>query len=180
MEQIEIFNENIVLIIKHGDKLIPEERIKYYEAVIHELYVVRSAFKRDLYMEETSIKKQLEKELEKTKQEIDREEMNSDIIRIRTTLSVSDLARIFESLLMTKLISEKTEIKQIMRLFFSSQAIQAKAKQYSNRKNDTILLTNPSEKNDLAEFIKKLLELSYKGKPDILDEIIDHAEKLRR
>ena len=112
MEQIEIFNENIVLIIKHGDKLIPEERIKYYEAVIHELYVVRSAFKRDLYMEETSIKKQLEKELEKTKQEIDREEMNSDIIRIRTTLSVSDLARIFESLLMTKLISEKTEIKQ--------------------------------------------------------------------
>lgn len=94
MEKVETYNGDEKEIIKHGDGLDPEERIKYYEDVINDLYVVHGAFKRDLYMGENTLRKRLENEIKKideiintnnkkteTKKEIKSEKAESMLIR---------------------------------------------------------------------------------------------------
>lgn len=180
MEKVNTYNGDEEKIISHGNGLDPEEKIKYYEDVINDLYVVHGAFDRDKYMGENTLRKKLEHEIELAKHELKLEENLQDVVKIHTSLNISDLARIFESLKQTKLISDKTQITQIIRIFFSGKEQTSKEKQYSNRRSDTIAGEKSTDSSDIAIFIKKLLELSYKGKTETLEEIISHAQKLKQ
>jgi hypothetical protein len=168
MEQVETYNENIDLILKHGNNLLPEERIKYYEAVIHELYVVRGAFDRDKYLGENTIKKILENEIVKAKTKIETDDKSSDIIKINATVSISDLVRIFEPMMEVGIISKKTETKRVLRQFYKSTELDESELNYNKRSHDILSNQRTTKSDLLIDYVEKFIEMNFNGRKDVL------------
>ena len=84
MGEIETFNGDREKILAHGKTLTKEERKEYYKSVIYNLYVIRGAFKRDMYMEGIGLKDFLENEIKKIDEEIN----SNNYMEIYTTLFI--------------------------------------------------------------------------------------------
>lgn len=181
MEKVETYNSDEKKIIEHGNSLDPERKIKYYEAVINDLYVVHGAFKRDLYMEDNSLRKKLEKEIEKIKKELSSVEQLGAIVKISSKTGITDIVRIFEAMMDAHLISMDTEVTQIANIFFKEKLDAKKfADQYYARKDDIDNYNRNSNSKELVNFVKVLLEKSFNKKGSVLDDIINHIEKIRK
>jgi hypothetical protein len=181
MKKVESYNGDEKEIIKHGDGLDPEGRIKYYEDVINDLYVVHGAFKRDLYMEESSLKKKLEKEIEKAKSEISNTEQIGTIVKIKGKYGLVDIARIFEAMKEAGIISTKTEVSQIAQVFFSDALDRNKfVTKYNATKSDFKNNMTNSNSAELLDFIKILISNSLDKKKSELLELEKHISNLQK
>lgn len=107
---------------------------------------------------------------------------NTDnIVQIISKSGVSDIVRIFEAMFDSHIISMKTEVTQIAKMFFSDP-LEAKnfTDQYYARKNDNDKFNRNSNSKELVKFIEIIIEKSFNKKETILDELADHIAKVRK
>jgi len=180
MEKVETFNGNEKLILEHGGSFTPSQRIEYYQDVIKILYVERGAFKRDLYMEDNGLKKRLEKEIEKLEKEVKGIEEEGSIVKIAGKYGLVDITRIFEAMKEAGIISTKTEVSQIARIFFAEKLKQKDfISKYNSAKKDIKKDFSSSKSKELLEFLKILITVCYNSKEYELLELETHISKLQ-
>lgn len=92
---------------------------------------------------------------------------------------MSDIVRIFEAMKEAQIVSMKTEVTQIAKLFFNDP-LEAKkfTNQYYARKDDIADNKRLSRSPELKQFINNLIEKSFNQKKDVLMEISNHIDKL--
>ncbi len=104
------------------------------------------------------------------------EEETIGLIRIRGR--VSDVVRIFEAMKKADIISLKTEATQIGRIFFSEKVdIKDFATKYNARKKEIRDEERSTSSEPLLKFIYSVIETNFKGKPEILDLILEHVKR---
>lgn len=106
-------------------------------------------------------------------------EFSSDIVKI--TGKVSSIVRILEAMKYSEIISLNTEASQIGRMFFSEKIdVLSFASKYNARKKDLVEDERRTSNEALVKFVIQLIEMSFKGKIEILDRISDHVERIRK
>lgn len=181
MGQVETFNGDKEKILAYGEKMTNEERKEYYKSVIYELYVVRGAFHRDLYMGEFGLKTILENEIKKIDEEIKTNNMVQGIVKIKGKYGLVDITRIFEAMKKAGIISTKTEVLQIAQIFFSDALERNKfITKYNSTKSDFKKNFTNSNSAELLDFIKILISSSYDKKESELLELEKHISELQK
>ncbi len=100
---------------------------------------------------------------------------------IKITGKIPEVVRIFEAMKDAEIISLKTESAQIGRIFFSEKLeVKNFASTYNARKKDLIEEERSTSSEPLLKFINNLIEISYKSKPEFLDNITNHIEGIRK
>jgi hypothetical protein len=111
------------------------------------------------------------------KNEID----NDDIERIKILSSMSDVVRILEAKKKAGIISTKTEVKQIAKMFHTETADSFLfEKKYNATKNRLEKEKSSSNSQPLVYFIKILCEEAFHNKEKQIEEIIGHLEGLQK
>ncbi len=181
MEKVKTYNGDEKKIIEHGNSLDPERRIKYYEAVINDLYVVYGAFDRDKYMGENTLRNKLEREIEKANKELSSIELLGNIVKIKGKYGLVDIARIFEAMKNAGIISTKTEVSQIAQIFFTDTLERTKfITKYNSTKSDIKKNFTNSNSTELVEFVKILISSSFDKKGSELLELEKHISELQK
>ncbi len=104
---------------------------------------------------------------------------SKEIIKINGKLH--EVVRIFESMKTAEIISPKTEVSQIGNIFFTEKiAVNSFVSRYNARKKDLISEERSTKSESLFKFLTGLIEISYKGKPEMLDKISEHIERVRK
>jgi hypothetical protein len=100
---------------------------------------------------------------------------------VKITGRVPEVVRIFEAMKSSEIISLKTEASQIGKIFFSEKFdVKTFAAKYNARKKDLIAEERSTRSETLLKFLKGLIEISYKGNPEMLDKISEHIERVRK
>lgn len=181
MEKVETFDGNEKLILERGEGFTPTQRIEYYKNVIKILYVERGAFKRDMYMEDNGLKKRLEKEIEKLEEEVQGVEDERSIVKIAGKYGLVDITRIFEAMKEAGIISTKTEVSQIVGIFFNEKLEQKyNIAKYNATINNTLKKYRTSNSSELLDFIKIIVNKSFTGKEKELEELEEYISKLQK
>lgn len=167
-----------------------EDQIKYLHCVLHEWKNNRpeldpnggmvpnfeERIKNDIEIREKLILGEGTGRTEKDFQNI-----NENIVKITGKYGPTDITRIFEAMKTANIISLKTEVPQIARIFFADPA---KRKELESmlyaRKRDTVEMDRNSNSQELVEFIKILIEKSFSKKENVLEELIRHIELLQK
>lgn len=93
---------------------------------------------------------------------------------------MSDIVRIFEAMKNKEIISTVTEAAQIGRIFFRDNTeIKKFASNYAARKKDTIKEGRTTVSEPLVEFVKELIQISFKGRNDELDSLRNFLDKMK-
>ena len=104
--------------------------------------------------------------------------LNVNIVKINARSGLSDVVRIFESMKESGIISAKTEVSQIVSIFFSESVDNKRAIDTYNRNNSEIRNDESnSNSKQLVEFTKILITKSFGRKKKVLEEIADHIVK---
>ena len=99
---------------------------------------------------------------------------------VKITGRVPEVVRIFEAMKSSEIISLKTEASQIGKIFFSERIdVKTFAAKYNARKKDLIEEERSTTNESLLKFVNDLIETSYKGKPEMLDKLSGHIERVR-
>jgi len=94
---------------------------------------------------------------------------------------MAEVVRIFEAMKTSEIISLKTEAAQIGRVFFSEKMdIKSFALKYNARKKDLIEEERSTSSEPLVKFVNDLIEISFKGKTEILDKISTQIERVKK
>ena len=97
----------------------------------------------------------------------------------KITGRISEVVRIFEAMKRADIISLKTEATQIGRIFFSERAdVKNFDIKYNARKKDIVEEERSTASEPLLKFVFSLIDISFMGKPEILDKISDHIAKM--
>ena len=100
---------------------------------------------------------------------------------VKITGKLSEVVRIFDAMKTAGIISMRTEASQIGRIFFTEKIdIKNFASKFNARKKDLIEEERSTASEFLLNFINNLIEISYKGKPGMLDKITEHIECIRK
>jgi len=106
---------------------------------------------------------------------------NLGIYRIFIKSGISDIVRIFESMKDSGIISRKTEVLKIARLFFHSPIDKSKfVAKYNSIKREINYNNRNSNSRELADFVKKLITKNFKNKRIILADISNHLDVLQK
>lgn len=113
--------------------------------------------------------------------EDDKNIISSDIVKIVGKTGLIDISRIFIAMEKSGIISSKTEASQIARIFFSEPIDKEKlARKFISNRNDQDKNQRNSNSNELAEFIKILIENNFNKKEKVLSDLETHINKLQK
>lgn len=102
-----------------------------------------------------------------------------EIIKING--KIHEVVRIFEAMKAAEIISMKTEVSQIGNIFFTEKIdVNSFVSRYNARKKDLISEERSTRSESLLKFLNGLIEISYKGKPEMLDKLSEHIERVRK
>lgn len=103
--------------------------------------------------------------------------------KIKINTSLSDVVRIFESMIEASIISINTKVRQIVQMFFTENEKEKETSletnynsTYSRIRKEKSTTTSKA----LVNFVKILIEKSFYNKESILEEILQHIEKLQK
>lgn len=104
-----------------------------------------------------------------------------DIVKITGKYGPTDITRIFEAMKKAKIISTKTEVTQIARIFFAKPLEQKKFQAgYNAKKNKLEKEKSNSNSQELLNFLKILIKEGFSKKDKDLEELLNHIEELQK
>lgn len=102
------------------------------------------------------------------------------LVKIIGKVGLADVTRIFEAMKQSGIISSKTEVSQIARIFFSSKEdTKSFIAKYNATKRDIVKNEANSKSDELLEFIKLLISTSFDKREHELNEIEKHILKIK-
>lgn len=154
------------------------EQIKYLECVLKE-YKTSPPELDENYGIVPTLEDWIESHLRWRKFLLDEPKSNAaGLAKIKGRNIDVDIARVFDAMIESDMIWSGTEVKQIVRIFFSERIdIENNVASYNARTNE-IEKGRKSNSKTLMKFIKILIEKSYKGKDNAIFELQEFLEKL--
>lgn len=154
------------------------DQIKYLECVLKE-YKTNPPELDENYGIIPSLEEWIESHLRWRKFLLDEPKSNAaGLTKIKGKNIDIDITRIFEAMIESGMISSKTAVKQIVRIFFSEKMdIENNEASYNARAKE-IESGRRSNSKTLMKFIQVLIEKSYQGKDNSIFELQEFLAKL--
>lgn len=184
-----VYNYDIIMVFLHCDNLSGfDKKINYLNFVKNHKLSNNPFF--DKYNGQLPFEKQIDDKIEelillnKLSQSPDTSKNNFDsensVVKIISKYGYSDIVRIFEAMKSSGIISDKTEVPQIVNIFFNDPVEnQKKADSYYATKSNIFDESIASSRSDnMMLFIKRLIETSFGNNKKKLSEIYKFTDDL--
>ncbi|MDP3150661.1 MAG: hypothetical protein Q8N83_16195 [Ignavibacteria bacterium] len=166
------------VIAKCGEFEIVEEQIKYLRFVLKEKKNNPPEIDENVGLK-PSFKEYIQEEIDYRKSLLETSDKQTPGI-VKMNGKISEVVRIFEAMKDVGIISTNVEASQIGRIFFRETVdVKSFAAGYNARKKDLIEDERNTNSEFLEKFIDRLLEISFRGKWDILSRIVNHIGTLK-
>lgn len=180
MSEFKTFNFKREEVIKECERMVTlEEQLRYLRFVLKEKYNQPTELDYNINIKPT-FEDFIRAEIEYREYLLKLPEKNqTGLVKIKG--KTVDIVRIFEAMMDAKIISSKTEIPQLAKIFFVEPLEGKKfVDQYYARKDEINDIGRNSNSRELVDFVKKLIEKSFSKKEKILDELAEHILQLNK
>ena len=155
-----------------------EEQIKYLRFVLKEKRTKPPRLDENLGIK-PNFEEFIQEEIDYRKSLLETSDKQTPGI-VKMNGKISEVVRIFEAMKDVGIISTNVEASQIGRIFFRETVdVKLFAAGYNARKKDLIEDERNTSSEFLEKFIDRLLEISFRGKRDILSRIVNHIGTLK-
>lgn len=185
VKDIPVYEFDLDKVIKHAESL-PDltDKKDYYQKVLEIKKNNKTIIDHSIGDTERDFVQEIKSRITAIDEELAEDEElagTGSIVKITGKYGPTDITRIFEAMSEAGIISKKTEVTQIARIFFADPKKRlALEKAIHARKKDTVEAGRSSNSEELLEFTKILISKSFHKKDAFLEKLVRHIEDLQK